>query len=173
MDKTFLQNCIDRNLSQREIASECGKSQSTIKHWLKKHGIKTNKHVGNKKYGYLCEDCGETKKSKFVSVGDGRLSHVLCKRCHSRRSVARFRKHKQRAVDYKGGKCQVCGYNKSLRSLDFHHRDPGEKDVKFNSNWVKQWNFERVKKELDKCDLLCRNCHGEAHDAMDAIKLGP
>lgn len=68
---------------------------------------------------------------------------------------------KQKAVDYKGGRCVSCGYNNCLSALEFHHINPGEKEL-YNSHWT----FERNKKELDKCILLCANCHREKHAEM-------
>lgn len=58
-----------------------------------------------------------------------------------------------------GVKCQTCGYDKYKGALCFHHRDPEQKDPK----WNKQWAKERLYKELDKCDILCMNCHAEVH----------
>ncbi len=68
---------------------------------------------------------------------------------------------KKEMVEYKGGSCEVCGYNKSLRALQFHHKDPSQKD--FNIGGIGSIN-EDVKKELDKCILVCANCHSEIHD---------
>jgi hypothetical protein len=69
---------------------------------------------------------------------------------------------KRRCVEYKGGACQRCGYDKCLTSLHFHHRDGTTKEYAITSRLVR---FETLKIELDKCDLLCANCHGEEHDA--------
>jgi hypothetical protein len=68
---------------------------------------------------------------------------------------------KKKLVDYKGGKCEKCGYNKSLRALQFHHLDPSQKD--FTISGVGTLN-ESVIKELNKCILVCANCHSEIHD---------
>jgi DNA replicative helicase MCM subunit Mcm2 (Cdc46/Mcm family) len=68
---------------------------------------------------------------------------------------------KKEMVEYKGGSCELCGYNKSFRALQFHHIDPTEKD--FNIGGVVTFN-EDVKMELDKCMLVCANCHSEIHD---------
>ena len=68
---------------------------------------------------------------------------------------------KQKLVQYKGGKCQKCGYESDVPSVyDFHHRDATKKDFSISG---KSWSFERLKEEVDKCDLLCRNCHAELH----------
>lgn len=63
------------------------------------------------------------------------------------------------------GKCQVCGYNKCLRSLEFHHLDPLQKDFTISGN-LKRIKKEKVIKELEKCILVCSNCHGEIHDGL-------
>lgn len=68
---------------------------------------------------------------------------------------------KKEMVEYKGGECEMCGYQKSLRALQFHHKDPSKKD--FNIGGITAMN-ENVKKELDKCILVCANCHSEIHD---------
>lgn len=68
---------------------------------------------------------------------------------------------KEKLVIYKGGACSICGYNKPIWNVyDFHHRDPSKKDFSISG---KSWSFDRLKQEVDKCDLLCRNCHSEVH----------
>lgn len=75
---------------------------------------------------------------------------------------------KRKAIDYKGGKCQICGYDKCVRSLDFHHVDPTKKD--FAISEFKNRKIEKLKDELDKCILLCSNCHGGIMGALQEIK---
>ena len=70
------------------------------------------------------------------------------------------RKIKRQAVDYKGGKCQICQYDRCLDALTFHHRNPREKELRFG-DYPAGW--ERLRRELDKCDLLCIRCHVEVH----------
>jgi hypothetical protein len=74
------------------------------------------------------------------------------------------RRTKRRAVEYLGGKCSRCGYNKCVRALSFHHRDPLIKSFGIANPSTKKW--EIVKAELDKCDLLCLNCHMEIEDEV-------
>jgi hypothetical protein len=72
----------------------------------------------------------------------------------------RRRKIKTLAIEYKGGKCQVCGYIKYPGGLDFHHLDPSEKEFGIgDKGYTRSW--EKVKDELDKCILVCANCHRE------------
>jgi len=69
---------------------------------------------------------------------------------------------KRCAVRFMGGKCILCGYDRCLRSLHFHHLNPHEKDFDVSSKST--WN--EVELELEKCVLLCANCHGEVHDGI-------
>lgn len=75
------------------------------------------------------------------------------------RTRERFQKAKEKAVEYKGGACKLCGYKRCIASLDFHHRDPSTK--KFGISQSKGRSWDKIKEELDKCDLLCANCHRE------------
>jgi hypothetical protein len=72
------------------------------------------------------------------------------------------RKVKLQCVAYKGGKCQKCGYNKCPAAMIFHHPDPNQKDFGISSNGVSR-SFEKCKPEIEKCILLCSNCHAETH----------
>jgi hypothetical protein len=78
----------------------------------------------------------------------------------------RRRSIKKQLIDYKGGSCIVCGYNKSYRSLHFHHLNPDDKDFTLGHKWGKLGFNDEIKKELDKCVLVCANCHGEIHDGL-------
>lgn len=68
---------------------------------------------------------------------------------------------KAQAVAYKGGKCSICGYDKCIQALEFHHLDTN-KDFGIGDNgYTRAWS--KVKEELDKCILVCANCHREIH----------
>jgi hypothetical protein len=66
-----------------------------------------------------------------------------------------------------GGRCKICGYNKCFAALQFHHRDPTEKEILLNSGKMALSNMAGVLKEIEKCDLLCANCHAELHFNME------
>lgn len=72
---------------------------------------------------------------------------------------------KLRAIQYKGGKCVKCGYDKCYAAMDFHHRDPAQKEFNLRQMVRIEWN--KVLLELDKCDLLCATCHREQHYDQD------
>lgn len=85
-----------------------------------------------------------------------------CNSCNS--NYRRFTIMKK-CIDYKGGKCSICSYDKCIRSLVFHHRDPSTKKFGISGNYGYSW--EVLQEELDKCDLICANCHGEIHDSLE------
>jgi hypothetical protein len=69
------------------------------------------------------------------------------------------------AINYKGGCCQVCGYDRCIEALEFRHLDPTQKDFGIsNKGYTRSW--DKVKEEADKCILLRANCHREAHAGM-------
>ena len=77
----------------------------------------------------------------------------------------RRKKIKQMAVEYKGGKCESCGYNKCIDALDFHHVNEKEKEFGLSQSGLTR-SWERTKKESDKCVLVCANCHREIHAGL-------
>lgn len=83
----------------------------------------------------------------------------------------RRRKLREMAREYKGGKCMMCGYNKCQRALSFHHVNPKNKEFDLSSRGLTR-SWERIKKEIDKCVLLCANCHMEIHDGITQLPKG-
>ncbi|MGB9863607.1 MAG: hypothetical protein ACPLPQ_07360 [Candidatus Saccharicenans sp.] len=74
----------------------------------------------------------------------------------------RRKKIRQMAIAYKGGRCQICGYDKCLEALEFHHLESVGKDFGISDKgYTRSW--DKIKAELDKCILLCANCHREIH----------
>lgn len=88
-----------------------------------------------------------------------------CKKCASESVMKRRKELLIKSIDYKGGCCKMCGYNKCLAALEFHHLDPKSKVFSISvSGNTRSW--ERIKEELDKCILLCVNCHRELHEQI-------
>lgn len=117
-----------------------------------------------KKYGY----CRATlvKYLKTRPPYGSNLSDEERRKNKSKAVVAWRIRAKEKLVEYKGGKCSVCGYSKYIGNLTFHHLNPEEKDFNISG---KSYSIECLKKEVDKCVLLCHICHGELHAGL--IKL--
>lgn len=119
-----------------------------------------------------CKICGQ----KFISNNVGR---TMCYECSpeglSSNSARRARDKavKRFLVQYKGGCCEKCGYSESFNALQFHHRNPDEKDFNISDMRHSDASFSMpiLLGEVDKCLLLCANCHCLEHyvyeDATD------
>jgi hypothetical protein len=121
-----------------------------------------------------CKRCDTTKTAdEFYRRRKGTDLSPYCKKCSNLQTVERQRKLKEKAIDYLGGKCNKCSYDKCPAALDFHHLDPTEKDFTISQVSRTAWN-EKIQKELDKCVLLCANCHRETHwEEKNFINLSP
>jgi 5-methylcytosine-specific restriction endonuclease McrA len=81
---------------------------------------------------------------------------------------ARRKKVRHMAVEYKGGKCEICGYDRCIEALEFHHKNTSSKDFGISSKgYTRSW--KRVMEELDKCMIVCANCHRELHVKLAAF----
>lgn len=109
-------------------------------------------------------DVSKDSVRKYANIYyKNKLSNIELKKNRSKDVVNWRIKTKIKLIEYKGGECIKCGYNKSLKVLSFHHRDPKEKDFSISG---KSWSFEKLKNEVDKCDLVCSNCHIEIHEEI-------
>ncbi len=80
----------------------------------------------------------------------------------------RRKKVRARALAIQDGKCQICGYNRCPQALHYHHRDPKTKEFGISADGLtRAWH--RVEKEVQKCILLCANCHREVHSGITQL----
>lgn len=162
MDIQILKKLVEEGNSSHAIAKKTGKAQTTIRYWLKKYNIKLQRQavicINNKK---ICTKCQKEKELEEFYKKEKGLYHTYCKICLNEETILRQQKLKIQAVEYKGGKCEKCGYNNYIGALQFHHINPKEKD--FNISRTNK-SFDNIKTELDKCMLLCANCHAEEHN---------
>jgi len=100
---------------------------------------------------------------------------LLCHNCHNEihtnnNTISEYRESKKLFLEYKGSKCIKCGYNKNNAGLVFHHRSPSEKEFLVSEFTLRKLN-EKIKNELDKCDVLCHNCHIELHTDIEKFNI--
>ena len=106
---------------------------------------------------HYCETCGEKDPKKFY----GKMKSQ-CYRCFGIQQEQYRLQVRDEALTYKGGKCEHCGYDKYRGALEFHHKDPTQKDP----TGLRKFKREKLFAELDKCVLLCSNCHREEHNRL-------
>ena len=107
----------------------------------------------------IVKECKKHGNTEFVLRNDGRYR---CKKCCVDAVQKRRDEVKRMAVEYKGGKCEICGYDKYQGALEFHHLNPEEKDFGISAKGYTR-SFEKIKEEIEKCILVCSNCHKEIH----------
>ena len=115
---------------------------------------------------HQCLICGSPVLAtrKYCSDGCRRAGRIPRLRINTSKLVVTWRQRaKLRAVAYKGGCCQVCGYNQCMRAMNFHHINPLVKDFTISAAI---YSWDKIRTELDKCVLLCANCHAEVHDGL-------
>lgn len=116
----------------------------------------------------LYNKLGNIKKvSKELGISFDRLRNVIISETITPKSSYenlknRRKRIKEELLEYKGGKCQICGYQKCSSALEFHHLNPEEKDFSLSTTSSYK-NIDKMKQEVDKCILVCANCHREIH----------
>jgi hypothetical protein len=117
--------------------------------------------TGNKKM--YCSNACKQKQHYHKVKEQPNTYHAQTIRAYSR---------KLELIKNAGGCCIICGYNKNMSALEFHHRDPNGKDGGLDSRLLANRSIEYIIKEVEKCDLLCANCHRETHNPeLDMTKL--
>jgi DNA-binding transcriptional ArsR family regulator len=161
-------------ISVREMARRLDRSPSTVRYWLERYGIDVHGVKGNREKALAARARGETViqlgcrhhgETDFYVGPDGAYK---CKRCRKER-VAQWRRHaKDDLVREAGGRCVLCGYDRCLGALHFHHLDPATKAFGLAMRGHTK-AFERLLAEARKCVLLCANCHAEVERGVTEI----
>jgi hypothetical protein len=136
-----------KSLQTRRYCLTCAPYKSGRKKRLSKYREDTR----------LCAHCGAWKPLTSFYVD----SSGWCKQCINERAYSRAKENKRLAVEYKGGICFDCGIKYPAHVYDFHHIDPNEKDFKLSQFRTRL--LRSIRAELDKCVLLCSNCHRDRH----------
>lgn len=105
---------------------------------------------------YQCRTCDAQGEEFFY-----RNAKYQCKACWNKRTVKSSRDKLNRLIAERGGRCELCGYDKYVGALEWHHTDPTVKEFGIGDNRGK--NIDQLRIETNKCRLLCANCHREEH----------
>jgi transposase len=159
---------VEAGKSIAEIAEAVDRSKPTVRHWLTHYGLKTFVQQGRlgedstraaKAAGKatVMRNCRRHGMTQFWLEGRG---YYRCKRCRMERVSRRRRKMKLILVAEAGGRCALCGYDRYVGALHFHHVDPSTKSFHLSMQGVTR-SLAAARAEMAKCVLLCANCHAE------------
>jgi transposase-like protein/DNA-directed RNA polymerase subunit RPC12/RpoP len=164
VDKETLARLVDEGMTTRQIASRLGFSQSTVRHWLRRHGLRTHRARQPDSAGIRGTDpdrkvmtCARHGQTLFWLEARG---IYRCLRCRSEAVARRRRKLKEILVADAGGRCSRCGYDRYIGALHFHHQDGRAKEFGLADRGLTR-SLDAVRVEARKCVLLCANCHSE------------
>ena len=167
-----LQALVEEGLSVRQIAKRRGVSATTVRHWLARYGLKTQPaHYGRRgaaKPREIVRECPRHGWETFVRTG----GQYRCGRCNAEAVANRRRKVKAILVSEAGGACAICGYDRYLGALQFHHVQPGTKAFGLALRGLAR-SLDRCRIEAAKCVLLCANCHAEVEAGVATLPTLP
>lgn len=165
IEREQLEALVAEGLSIRAMAERLEMSYTTVRHWLAKHEIVTPR----------AQRLAETAPARAAGVETAEANcpvHGLttfvrrgsdgfrCRECRTGAVHRRRREVKRLLVEEAGGACVLCGYDRSLAGLHFHHLDPAEKAFALSRQGVTR-SLAAARVEAGKCVLLCSNCHAE------------
>jgi hypothetical protein len=170
-----LESLINRDLTLAQIAQELGRNVSTVRHWMLKFGLKTAGHRRHRKKFRDATEAGKVKVRAECQRHGSVDFHLRpdggwrCSRCRSEAVMRRRRRVKQILVEETGGQCQICGYDRCVAALHFHHLDPTKKSFNLSLRGVTR-SIAKVRAEAEKCVLLCANCHAEVEAGVTSLE---
>lgn len=156
-----------------EIAAEVGLSKPTVRYWLRRYDIRTlpsqrrraSRAAKSKGLATIVLDCRRHGPAEHAVCADGAYR---CRRCRAESVARRRRRMKEVIVAEAGGRCCVCGYDKYIGALEFHHLDRAQKRLTLSRNGV-TLALETLRTEARKCVLVCSNCHAELEAGVVAL----
>lgn len=164
---------VEAGATHREMAAELGVSVATVRNRLLKLGLRSRNGRGPRRthpaaqpgVDAVHETCAIHGLTRFRR---DRRGSYRCARCQSDAVAARRRQIKAILVKEAGGRCQVCGYDRYVGALQFHHLDPEAKEFSLSVRGLTR-SLEKAREESRKCVLLCANCHAEVEAGLAAV----
>jgi transposase-like protein len=168
-----LEAMLAEGLTIRAMADRLDRSYTTVRHWLARHGLATPRGrrleetvearaAGSETVEATCPLHGRTL---FVRRGsDG----FRCRLCRSTAVDRRRKEVKRILVAEAGGRCALCGYDRSMAGLHFHHLEPAAKSFALSARGM-ALSLAAARAEAAKCVLLCSNCHAEVEAGLASL----
>jgi transposase len=174
LSRDVLSELVIEGLSVRGMAMRLSVSTGTVRHWLAKHGLETRRTAmlrATREGRVRGDDPAMRVYSRhgataFVLRGDG---YYRCMQCTSESVVRRRAAIRARVIAESGGRCVICGYDRSPAALQFHHLDRATKS--FNVSNGDTRSLQRMRDEAAKCVLLCATCHAEVESGSTQLAV--
>ncbi|HEX3510109.1 MAG TPA: helix-turn-helix domain-containing protein [Solirubrobacteraceae bacterium] len=173
IEREELRRFVEAGLSITQIAERVGRSKATVRHWLRRYDLVTQRSRGRNTAESLAGARAAGLERAVLSCRHhGEVEFAMdsrgcyrCVRCASAAVTRRRRRVRALLVEEAGGACQICGYDRCRRALHFHHVEPLDKRWEINARGA-AFAIERLRAEATKCVLLCSNCHMEVEDGL-------
>lgn len=166
IDKILFESQITKGLTILELSKYWECSTTTISRYKRKWHLTKNPLINKVVDGLKkCNFCLiEKPVSEFQKAGSkigGAIKYkATCKSCLPKKMYTRL--HDILKKSNREYKCESCGYDKNYGALQFHHLDPLEKEYEIGG--MKEMAIEKIELEINKCAVLCANCHTEYHN---------
>jgi 5-methylcytosine-specific restriction endonuclease McrA len=170
LDREELRALVDAGLSVRRIAQTLDRGTASVRHWLLTYGLET-RLTEIRRIVALAD--GEDLELRCRRHGPTRFrlrsndDQYRCLRCQSEQVIERRRRLRAQLVREAGGACALCGYDRYVGALHFHHLDPSAKRFQLGGGATR--SLERNRAEAAKCVLLCSNCHAEVEAGLKVL----
>lgn len=176
LDRATVSQLVEQGLSIGQIARQVGRSKATVRHWLRREGLRTKGMAGapraqrsrdarNAGLDRVVLACARHGEATFVVDTRG---YYRCARCRSEAVSRRRREIKRILVHEAGGACVICGYSRCIAALEFHHLRPDDKRCALSQHGNAR-SLASARAEAQKCVLLCANCHREVEARVTLV----
>jgi transposase-like protein len=174
IERELLAEVVACELSIREMADVFGLSPTTVRHWLRRHALETPR-MTRERLGKAALAAG-LRTAEIPCPRHGMTRHVRrkegfrCARCRVEHVADKRRRIKRQLVLEAGGRCELCGYDRCVSALQFHHLDRATKRFALSQEGVSR-SIAEARDEAAKCILLCANCHAEVEGGFVQLPL--
>jgi transposase len=165
-----LAGLVASGLSTAQIAERVGRSKTTVRHWLREYSLTTaysaRRRAAVEGSKALVSTCAKHGSTTFIKRSAG---GYRCGKCRAESVTHHRRKIKRLLVEEAGGACVLCGYDRCVSALAFHHIDPASKRFSLSHRGVTR-SLAAARAEASRCVLLCANCHAEVESGMATVE---
>ena len=173
IDREELTALVEDGASVREIAERLARGTNSVRYWLKRYRLET---LATERRRQAVEAPGETVQMRcrnhgVTSFRRSTNGSYRCLACRAEAVTRRRRKVKTILAAEAGGRCAICGYDRYVGALQFHHVDPSNKRFELSAAGFAR-SLERARAEAGKCVLLCSNCHAEVESGCVRLPGG-